>query len=219
MKELTGVRFGRLIAVAPTNQRSTNNAAIWQCLCDCGSLILVPSGNLLRGNTKSCGCLAWKKELRGLRFGSLVVIEPIEKRNRGRVMWRCLCDCGCLCIVASSRLINGDTKSCGCLKHRKGPDNPCWDSTITNEEREQARKHPAYKEWRLGVYARDGFICQRCGQDRAQLRAHHIESYSDNPELRTALINGITLCSKCHKDFHHVYGYKANTKKQLEEWL
>lgn len=55
-KDLTGQRFGRLIAVRPTGNRNGTNV-IWECLCDCGSITYVGSGNLSSGRTKSCGCL------------------------------------------------------------------------------------------------------------------------------------------------------------------
>lgn len=32
---------------------------LWQCLCDCGNVTTVISSNLVRGDTKSCGCLKW----------------------------------------------------------------------------------------------------------------------------------------------------------------
>lgn len=31
--------------------------------------------------------------------------------------------------------------------------------------------------------------------------------------------NGITLSKKAHKEFHHIYGTKNNTKEQLIEFL
>lgn len=36
----------------------------------------------------------------------------------GRVEWCCKCDCGNEVLVVSIYLLNGDTKSCGCLKYR-----------------------------------------------------------------------------------------------------
>ena len=56
------------------------------------------------------------KDLTDQRFGRLVVIEPTERRSSGRVVWLCVCDCGNKTEVISSSLLNGHTKSCGCLQ-------------------------------------------------------------------------------------------------------
>lgn len=56
--DLTNQRFGKLIALHPTNKRFPGTQwVIWQCQCDCGNTIEVPSALLKNGNTKSCGCL------------------------------------------------------------------------------------------------------------------------------------------------------------------
>ena len=55
------------------------------------------------------------KDLSGQRFGRLVVIEKTEERNRGSVVWRCLCDCGKECLISSASLKKG-RNSCGCLR-------------------------------------------------------------------------------------------------------
>lgn len=52
----------------------------------------------------------------GKRFGRLVVQEKTEKRNNGRIVWKCKCDCGNIAYVSTTYLNNGDTRSCGCLK-------------------------------------------------------------------------------------------------------
>lgn len=55
VKDITGLRSGRLVAVKYlfTDKK---RAAIWECLCDCGKLSQVKSGAIVRGGTKSCGC-------------------------------------------------------------------------------------------------------------------------------------------------------------------
>lgn len=55
-KNLTGQRFGRLVAVEATEKRSSGSI-VWKCLCDCGKECFVQSCHLKSGATKSCGCL------------------------------------------------------------------------------------------------------------------------------------------------------------------
>lgn len=56
IKDLTGQRFGRLVALNATDKR-VNRAVVWECQCDCGNKHFVQSGSLLSGKTRSCGCL------------------------------------------------------------------------------------------------------------------------------------------------------------------
>ena len=85
------------------------------------------------------------KNITGLRFGKLVAIEPIEKRDhRGVVYWRCKCDCGKETIVNGSYLRRGITKSCGCL--------------IKETNSKNARK--------VGLANRKHFGCIYCGSDK-----------------------------------------------------
>lgn len=54
-KDLTGIRFGRLIAIRRVG--TLRGCALWECICDCGRHTAVPSASLRSGNTKSCGCI------------------------------------------------------------------------------------------------------------------------------------------------------------------
>ncbi len=54
-----------------------------------------------------------KKDLKDKRFGRLVAIE--SKNVNGRYSWLCKCDCGNTVWVSTPHLLNGHTKSCGCL--------------------------------------------------------------------------------------------------------
>lgn len=55
-KDITGKRFGRLIAKYPTNQRK-NGRIVWHCQCDCGNTVDVQISYLTSQQTLSCGCL------------------------------------------------------------------------------------------------------------------------------------------------------------------
>lgn len=54
--DLTGKRFGMLLAV--NYSHFENDGAYWLCKCDCGNETVVLVGNLTHGNTRSCGCNA-----------------------------------------------------------------------------------------------------------------------------------------------------------------
>lgn len=51
----TGMRYGRLRVLSGAGV-GPNKKRLWRCLCDCGGEIVVPSGSLATGNTRSCGC-------------------------------------------------------------------------------------------------------------------------------------------------------------------
>ena len=58
-----------------------------------------------------------RKNLVGMKFGKLTVVKFHGINKGGAYLWDCKCDCGNLCTVIGSRLNNGLTKSCGCLRH------------------------------------------------------------------------------------------------------
>ena len=96
-KDLAGMRFGKLTAVEPTNERK-NGYTIWICKCDCGNTVRVPSRFLKNGWSSSCGCEEKKarfEDLTGKRFGKLLVLSKAEGHDEhGRILWNCVCDCG-----------------------------------------------------------------------------------------------------------------------------
>lgn len=54
--DLTGQRFGRLTVVSRA-ENDKRGSARWLCMCDCGKTCIVLASNLMKGHTKSCGCL------------------------------------------------------------------------------------------------------------------------------------------------------------------
>jgi hypothetical protein len=76
------------------------------------------------------------RDLSGTRFGHLVASIPTTGRRRSSVVWECSCDCGKTYLVASTDLVSGDVRSCGCktldmqgiLKHGryKTPEYSAW---------------------------------------------------------------------------------------------
>lgn len=95
-----------------------------------------------------------------------------------------------------------------------------WNSSLTYEERIIGRNYPEYENWRGSVFKRDDYTCQCCHDDTGgNLIGHHILNYSEHDHLRVDTDNGITLCEKCHIEYHNTYGYTKNNREQLNEFM
>jgi hypothetical protein len=89
--DLTGQRFGRLVALRKTEKRNSQGLVIWEFQCDCGNIVEKTGASVKRGITQSCGCLRRETTIQknidngrkiniGDRFGSFVVIEDLGFR-------------------------------------------------------------------------------------------------------------------------------------------
>lgn len=68
---LTGQRFGRLVAIKPTPER-TGNSIVWECQCDCGNSCQAAATHLRKGETRSCGCLASEHGIKAIQVAKAV---------------------------------------------------------------------------------------------------------------------------------------------------
>ena len=224
--DMKGKRFGRLLVLRELPDRKRGEI-VWLCECDCGNEVEVKGYNLRIGKTKSCGCL-WDdltiKNLTGKTFGKLKVKEMADYKfdyNASKV-WRCECRCGGSIDVATQQLLNGRTRSCGCLRvefleSQTGNKHHNYNPHLTDEERERLRGQD-HVHWREKVFERDDFTCNICKTRGGKLNAHHLDGDNWCKDKRFDVDNGVALCDDCHKKFHTAYGYGNNTKKQYEEY-
>ena len=56
------------------------------------------------------------KDIRGTRFGRLVVLDRVENKYN-KTAWLCKCDCGNYVTAVGTGLAVGDNTSCGCKRH------------------------------------------------------------------------------------------------------
>lgn len=57
-KDITGNRYGNLVAIEIQDKQKNNSCYTWKCECDCGNTAYINTGSLQSGNTKSCGCIS-----------------------------------------------------------------------------------------------------------------------------------------------------------------
>lgn len=127
-KDLTGQVFGDLTVIKRGENKRTT--ASWVCKCTCGKIKEIVGSTLRNGMSTSCGCkcgAGHKKDLTGKRFGHLVVMREADRDPLGKIRWRCLCDCGNVCVIPANHLNDNRRKSCGCEQFRiKGANSKRW---------------------------------------------------------------------------------------------
>lgn len=225
VKNLLGIRFGKLVVVGYSGTR--NQSATWIVKCDCGKYKVVLSSNLASGDTTSCGCYQREitsknnsKDLSGKRFGKWRVIRRSHKnKTTNEYMWIVECDCGKTKTVGVGSLNSGASKSCGCVAVEKtilrnrvhsGRKSYCWNNLLTDKDRNRRRlgteEHINFISIAKHIRKRDGYFCRVCGKMFCMLHVHHIEPWCIDRSLRYEKSNLITLCKDCHVEFHSLYG-------------
>lgn len=172
----------------------------------CDSELIIPLYSLAENNycDSKCYGIILAKRMTGERVKRIKFLceycgkDVLKTESRSRGVSLHFCDKECF--------------SLGIGKFRKDPN-------LSDEVRSLNRNYPEYSLWRLSVFKRDNYKCQACFTDSVTLHAHHIYNYSSHEKLRTEVTNGITLCQACHLEFHRVYGFKSNTRRQLDEYL
>lgn len=80
-----------------------------------------------------------------------------------------------------------------------GKNNPRWIEDRTKLKKADDRRTTAYMDWAKSIKNRDGWRCRLKNNECSEkLQAHHIFNWTDHPELRYIINNGITLCKVHH---------------------
>lgn len=177
-RDLTGQVFNRLTVLHRTTQEEHPHKTgagyhiLWTCQCECGNITFVQSSGLRSGKTVSCGCYskevaarlakklgeANRADLTGQRFGKLIaqkIYKTGPENERGVTEWECLCDCGKTTYVRAGYLLNGHTKSCGCLRDNYLSPGASRLLQILQKEKLQFSLEKNYEDLHNGLYRFD----------------------------------------------------------------
>lgn len=203
--DLTGRRFGRFVAISPTDKRDKKNSVIWQCYCDCGKEFERSAQRIVHGSV-SCGCRQKENpgkfqavDLAGKVFRDIEFVKPTDKRTKtGYVIWRCKCR---LCerqLTKGSQAYLDKTASCRCRSWYEKydpdrlygrpilPNNASLYNSHWNSYRKAARKYN--RVFGLSRKEFDGLImqpCHYCGEPPIE------RTINKNKNPRTFAANGI----------------------------
>ena len=130
-----------------------------------------------------------KKDLTGQKFGRLKAIKESGGQG-GRVYWECQCDCGKIKSIYIRNLIQGFTKSYGCLL-----------AEIKKEWR-----GPKHGRWKGGRTVANGYV--------SLLMRGHPDAYPNGYVLEHRFIMGNSLSRLLGKDetVHHKNGIKTDNR-------
>lgn len=204
-----------------------NTATPLEYICVCGSKSKILLCNFLIGvRCKACGIKKRSVNRRhNIKYiqqvfaeNNCILLEAEYKNNRTPMQY--ICKCGKQNLITFSHFKEG--KRCRkCGNQRISKENHYrW---LSEEERKSRSDRSALMtltcEWRLKIYEKDHYTCQRCLKRGKNLVAHHLNAWNKFPEQRFDTKNGVTLCRFCHLKFHKKYGFGSNDANQFQEWM
>jgi len=187
--DLIGKKFGRWVVLKDVGNDKWG-ASQWLCVCgECSNKKIVSRSNLVKGSSKSCGCL--QKELVGKMSKQFIGENNPNYGNGEKIRG-----------TRNPNYRNGLKIS--------GPNNPNWKGGISCDPYCDAW---ADKEYKKDIKARDNYECQNpiCWGSSNRLDIHHIDYNKQNchPD------NLITLCVSCNSRANFKRDYWQNLYKNL----
>ena len=121
------------------------------------------------------------KDLTGEKFNRLTLIEPAGFDNINRPIWLCKCECGNMKNIRYWDVVQGRSKSCGCLRNEKAHDRLIAYNKSHNIKHNECRTR-LYNIW-------SGMTQRCCNQN-----SHGYKDYG---------ARGITVCEEWMKDYRN----------------
>lgn len=125
-KDLTGQIFGNYTIISKVETpKNWGGQRYWKGICKyCNKLNNLRE--LFLGNLKisnECNCTTRQPDITNQKSGMLLAIKEL-KRSKGNIFWECLCDCGKIVYLTTSRFRRDN--SCGCKRYIRGNGNKLW---------------------------------------------------------------------------------------------
>jgi len=202
-----------------------NNTQELQYICSCGNHAKTNYANArysikcrqcISGELSKAKTLDYQEVKQVFEEAGFVLLSKTYTGKNQKLEY--ICTCGVKATKTYQNIKKGQQcQACGRSKTR-GENHYLWNAKLTKEERRSLRAIDGYDEWRKAVYERDNYICQSCEVKRKNLCAHHLNNYLEFQEERIKLENGITLCKKCHNNFHVAYKKKNVIAEDYYKW-
>ncbi len=203
----------------------TNNSTKLEYVCDCGNTAWIRFSDFQNG--KRCSKCMVEKIRKKQMFSKEYVFNQItnagynvlcNEYNGCKSKLKISCKMGhIICMTFDDFYVRHIKNRKLCRKCMIGPLHPNWNDKLTAFERERRRKPEDLRlRWIKDIHLKCEYKCQKC-KGNGEI-AHHLNGYHWDKVNRYNINNGVTLCKKCHKDFHSIYNNKNNTIQQYNEW-
>lgn len=222
-----GDQFADLMVISEAG-KNNQGKRLFSCQCSCGKIITVLIYDLVRGHTKSCGCLkkiSIKKAHAANTKHNINLNDVFERLtvigfdySPGNRIVQCKCICGNLTSATVSNLINGGVKSCGCLhKDIVASENP-WLTEMNIYSHHCAVKRNL--AWELSLEFFTKIVqqeCFYCGQSPStitkvgKLKRNGIDRVDNT--IGYLLDNCVPCCKQCN------HAKCQLSKKEFLDWI
>ena len=116
-----------------------------------------------------------------------------EKTGKKKTYWKCVCICGKICVILSNSLVQGTTKSCGCLS-----------------EESKKRKRPATNLKDPGEIS---WSC-RYSQYRTNAKSKNLEFFLSKLEFKELCSKNCFYCQQSPQDYNIYYSSGSRSEKE-----
>lgn len=157
------------------------------------SAAALPHGMRVKASTRN---------IAGMRFGRLLVLNVVGKNKQNSLMWLCQCDCGKMIERSSASLRKAKgICSCGCylkeFSRERLKQATTWNVGTSYTIKSEFKSKQA---WAKAVIREHGAGCEKCGWSEARCDVHHKIPVSVGG--KHTIENGIVLCPNCHRVEH-----------------
>lgn len=166
--------------------KTIKGEAYWNCECPICHQIWQVRGSHLNepypiSKCKVCSSLSnlknvekpFYKDISNQKFGKLITVIEKTKRIGKTYLWKCWCDCGNICEKELQYLLNGDTKSCGCLSSSYNEDN--IKKILIKNDIPFEQEKILFQSFRFDFYVNNQYIIEYDGKQ------HFIQSKGREP--------------------------------------
>jgi len=124
IKDETGKTYGSFFIIKDRVGKNGSRGNICEARCSCGNVFKTTTRQIVKGSIKTCGCRGMPNET-GNTYGALKIVKDgLFKTGTRRKKCIAECFCGKIFETYTRNIVEGRSKSCGCVRRDNIDMNP-----------------------------------------------------------------------------------------------